>query len=118
VNYPERYVQTSLQNSAVVYRLGSKYVKLFNEAEKMKNELKDEDLVVAFDNSSQNKIVSALGLSTDKKGQLVDDKNRVLTNQDFEPIKSAEFGGVLRGSKVAIKRDNAELVKYFVQKKD
>ncbi len=73
--------------------------------------------IVVFDDSSMNRIYKALALRKNENDELIDEKDRVLTNQDFETIKSSNFGGILRGSKVSITKDKLELVKYFVRKK-
>jgi hypothetical protein len=72
--------------------------------------------LIVFDGSSVERVYKALALSENEKGELVDEDNKVLTNQDFETIKSSDFGGILVGSKIPIKKDKTELVRYFVNK--
>ena len=78
----------------------------------------EEDPILAFEDSSKERLLKALGLSVTSEGLIVDGKNKVLTNQEYEQITFGEFGGVLKGSKVPIKKQQRELVKYFVNKKD
>ncbi|MDI6641790.1 MAG: hypothetical protein QME68_05715 [Elusimicrobiota bacterium] len=73
--------------------------------------------LVVFDDSSKGRMLKALALRKNERSELVDEENKVLTNQDFETIKINEFGGILRGSKIPIKKDKSELVKYFISKK-
>jgi len=67
-------------------------------------------------NHQKKKILKALGLKTGKNSIIVDGENRAITNRDFETIKEKEFGGILKSSKLPIKKDTSELVKYFVRK--
>lgn len=78
----------------------------------------DEDPILVFEESSKERLLKALGLRVNSEGLIVDEKNKVLTNQEYEPITFVEFGGILKGSKVPIKKQQRELVKYFVNKKD
>lgn len=77
-----------------------------------------KDPILSFDDNSKDEIISSLGLKTDKNGYLSDEKGRILTDQDLEPLKKEEFGGILKGSKIAIKKDKAALIKYFIDKLD
>jgi len=77
----------------------------------------DEDKaipVLVFDDSLKDKVMRALGFSKGRDSELVDEKGRTVTSQDYDSISYEEFGGVLRGSKVPIKKEESELVKYFV----
>ena len=76
------------------------------------------DPIIVFDDSSKKKIFKALGLKEGPGSILQDEQNRTLTDQDFEPIKATEFGGVLKGSKIPIRKEREELVRYFVAKDD
>ncbi len=75
----------------------------------------NDDCMLIFDESSKKRILSSLGISTNDEFELIDEDNKVLTNQDFESIKLNEFGGILVGSKIPIKNDRTELVKYFLK---
>ena len=72
--------------------------------------------VLVFDDSSKKEIIMALGLIEDKESRLVDEKGLIQTNQDFQVVHSNELGGVLKGSKIIIKKDVADLVTYFRKK--
>ncbi|MBS3138569.1 hypothetical protein J4207_02585 [Candidatus Woesearchaeota archaeon] len=74
--------------------------------------------ILVFDEHSKEDIIKALGLKVNSTGELIDNEGKVLNNSDFETIKMDEFGGMLKGSKIPIKNNTLELVKYFVKKKD
>jgi len=76
----------------------------------------NEDILLTFDNSVREKVTASLGFNQNDKGELIGADKKVITNQDLEPIKLDEFGGVLKGSKIAIKKKDTELVKYFVSR--
>jgi hypothetical protein len=76
----------------------------------------DKPLILTFDDGAKGRVLSVLGLKSGKDKNLVDDNNKLLTDQEFNPINSVEFGGLLQGSKVAIRKDRSELAKYFVKK--
>ena len=72
----------------------------------------NETPLVVFDNSSKKKIIKSLGLK--KVGDvLIDGNGMIQTNKQFETVSEEEFGGVLKGSKVVIKKDSSELARYF-----
>ena len=73
--------------------------------------------ILIFDNSVKSKVISSLGFKENEESKLVDSNGKLATSQDFESITSDEFGGVLQGSKVPIKNNDSELVKYFVSGK-
>ncbi len=78
-----------------------------------------KDPIIVFDNSSRELILKTLELSKNEKSELTDSEGKILTNQEFEPIKAEEFGGILKSSKILIKNNKSmELIKYFVNKKD
>ena len=77
----------------------------------------ENNLVLVFDDTSRNRLLKSLGISQNKKSELIDENNKVITSQDFEPIKFDDFGGILQGSKQAIKKEKLELVKFFASKK-
>jgi len=67
---------------------------------------------ITFDNSSKEFIFESLGL--EKKGEiLVDSCDKIVNGQNYEKIKTNEFGGVLKGSKIFIRNNSSELVQYF-----
>lgn len=77
--------------------------------------VKEKDMpVIVFDDSVRDKLLNSLGMSQDKDSNLIDDSGKTITSQDFESINSEEFGGILVGSKVSIKKEESELVKYFI----
>ena len=80
--------------------------------------MKEAIPILIFDESSKERVIKSLGFNKNKESQLIDKENKVLINQDFEPIKLEEFGGILKGSKIPIKKDKTELVKYFINKND
>lgn len=71
--------------------------------------------LIVFDDESKTRILSALGLKADAEGNLVDENQKVLINLDFEKIGFEEFGGILIGSKIPIKKESSELIRYFLQ---
>ena len=77
----------------------------------------ENNLVLAFDDTSKNRLLKSLGIHQNDNSELVDENDKVITGQDFEPIKFDEFGGILQGSKQAIKKEKSELVRFFASKK-
>lgn len=73
--------------------------------------------IIVFDDSSLDIIYKALALRKNENDELIDEKGKILTNQNFEKIKSSNFGGILMGSKIPITKNKLELVEYFVRKK-
>ena len=84
----------------------------------MLNTLMDEkgELLITFDDSSKERIIKSFGFNVNETSQLIDKEGKVVINQDFEPINSNEFGGILKSSKLPIKKDESELVRYFINK--
>jgi len=76
----------------------------------------NKDEIFVFDESTKRSILNLLDIQSNEEGYLVDNEDKVLTDQDFEPLDETEFGGILKGSKIPIRKDRAELVKYFVKK--
>ncbi|MBU1198366.1 MAG: hypothetical protein KKF46_05475 [Nanoarchaeota archaeon] len=76
--------------------------------EKMSN----EEPILVFDDTSKSRLLKALGFKVEKS-DILDEKGKLLTNPDFEVIPNNNFGGFLKGSKIAIKKEESELVKYF-----
>ena len=76
-----------------------------------------EEIIVTFDDDSRKDVVEALDL-TESEDVLVDSGGLVITDQNFEEVKLKNFGGVLRGSKIFINNDSAELVKFFSSRLD
>lgn len=69
--------------------------------------------LIIFDDSVKNKVISLIG-KINSNLELSDEDGKIITSQDFESIKSTDFGGILMGSKIPIKKDQSELVKYFI----
>ena len=78
----------------------------------------EEKPVIVFDDSIKPKIIKSLGFKEDKESRLIQGDGKLATSQDYESINSSDFGGVLQGSKIPIRNNNSELVKYFISKKD
>ncbi len=76
-----------------------------------------ETPIITFDEQNKDRVLSSLGFKEDKRGRLVNEKGTLLTDLDFEPVLAKDFGGALRGSKVIVKKDKSDLVKYFISKK-
>lgn len=68
--------------------------------------------IIVFDDDSKGNIFESMGIA-EEDGYLVDEEGFIQTNDQFEIVKPSEFGGVLRGSKVVIKKDSSELTRYF-----
>lgn len=77
----------------------------------------ETDAIIIFDNSSKEKILELLGIKTNEENELVELDGRIMTNTEQEPISLKDFGGILKGSRIAIKKDRDELVRYFVNRK-
>lgn len=71
--------------------------------------------IIVFDESAKKKLLVSLGFSVNQNKEIVDKDNKILTNTDYEPINLDEFGGILRGSKIPIKKEKSELVRYFIR---
>ena len=78
--------------------------------------IEGKEPILLFDNSSKERILSSLGITKNVDSELVNDSGKVLTNADLEPVQFEEFGGILRSSKVLIKKDKADLIRYFVSR--
>ncbi len=79
---------------------------------------KDNEMpILIFDDSSKDKVLEALGFS-EEDSHLIDEEGLIQTNQQFEEVSSENFGGVLCGSKIVIKKDLSEIVRYFASKED
>ena len=78
--------------------------------------MNNEDPIIVFDNSSRELILKTLEFRRYEKSELVDTEGKILTNPEFESIKAEEFGGILKGSKIPIRKNKSELVRYFVSK--
>lgn len=79
--------------------------------------MKIQQPVLVFDDSVKDKIVKALGYTSVNKS-LVDEDGRTVSSQDFDEVSYDNFGGILIGSKIPIKNEESELVKYFLSAKD
>jgi hypothetical protein len=80
------------------------------EAEKKAEEIS----ILIFDDSMRSDIIKATGYRAEKQILLDSEGKIVVSQQDFEKITPQEFGGVLRGSKIVIKKDESELLNYFL----
>tara|TARA_Y100000031_G_C8219327_1_gene385019 strand:- start:1197 stop:1439 length:243 start_codon:yes stop_codon:yes gene_type:complete len=70
--------------------------------------------ILVFDDSVKERVIKSLGFSRNEDSKLVDENDKVVTTQEFESIKESEFGGVLKSSKIPIRKEESELVKYFI----
>ena len=71
--------------------------------------------VIIFDDSVKSKIIEALGYK--KEGaNLVDEEGKVVTSMDYEEITYKNFGGVLKGSQIPVKKEDSDIAKYFVNR--
>ncbi len=73
--------------------------------------------IVVFDDSSRDKILDALGFKPDNS-VLIDEDGLIQNDQQFEKISAEDFGGVLVGSKIVIRKDASELIRYFLNQID
>jgi len=73
--------------------------------------------ILVFDDSVKERITEALGYSKTENNELISKNGKFATSQEFEIIKFEEFGGMLQGSKIAIKKEDSELVKFFTTKR-
>ncbi len=88
---------------------------MLKECEKMKEE--NQMPMLVFDDSIKGRILEALGFKAEDS-HLVDEEGLIQTNQQFETVSAEEFGGVLKGSKIVIKKDVSDIVSYFANKED
>ena len=58
------------------------------------------DPIIVFDDSSRDIVLRTLNIKKNDKSDLIDESGKILTNQEFEPIKVEEFGGILKSSKI------------------
>lgn len=79
--------------------------------------MNERNPVIIFDDSVKSKVVNSLGFKKDADSKLLDKNGKIATSQDFESISFDEFGGILKGSKIAIKKKDSELVRYFISTK-
>ena len=79
--------------------------------------MNEKSPIIIFDDSVKSKLVSSLGFNKNAESNLVDNNGKIATSQDFESISFDEFGGVLKGSKIAIRKRDSELVRYFISDK-
>ncbi len=73
----------------------------------------EEPPIIFFDDSVKSKIVKALGYTQNDNSELVSKDGKLVTSQGFDKISFDEFGGVLRSSKIPIKKEDSELITYF-----
>ena len=76
--------------------------------------ISDKAPIIVFDDSVKDRVIKSLGLSKNDKSELIDSDNKVITTQEFEPIKESEFGGMLKGSRIPIKNKESEVARYFI----
>ena len=62
--------------------------------------MNSQEPIIVFDDSVKDKLMKSLGLKENKEGKLEDSDGKTITNQDFDPITTEEFGGILKGSKL------------------
>ncbi len=79
--------------------------------------MNEKSPIIIFDDSVKSKLVNSLGFKKNAESNLVDNNGKIATSQDFESISFDEFGGVLKGSKIAIRKRDSELVRYFISDK-
>ncbi len=60
-----------------------------------KMEDKENNTVLIFDDSSEDRILTSLGITINYEQNLVDIDGKILTNSDHETINLKEFGGFL-----------------------
>ncbi len=77
-----------------------------------------ETPIITFDKATKDRVISTLGLSINSEGKLMDEKGKIITDQDYESLSIEEFGGILRGSKIPIKNDKSSLIRYFIESID
>lgn len=77
-----------------------------------------DPIIITFDNNSRARVLQALSLRNGPNEELLDPDGQILTGQDFEPLSESSFGGVLQGSKIAIRKDRHSIIQYFVDKTD
>jgi len=73
----------------------------------------ENEPIIVFDNGSKNNVLNAIGFKINEKDELVDDNGKIATDREFEPITSDNFGGVLKSSKIAIKKESSEIIENF-----
>ena len=73
--------------------------------------------VLIFDDSSKDKVLKSLGFDSEDSC-LVDEDGLIQTDSQFEKISAEDFGGVLQGSKIVIRKDFSEIVRYFASRRD
>ena len=73
--------------------------------------------VIIFSDCTKDKMINSLGFSKNERFELVDSREKLATSQEFESINFGEFGGLLQGSKIPIKKNESELVRYFISGK-
>lgn len=79
--------------------------------------MNEKSPLIIFDDTIKNRVINSLGFKKNEASQLIDNGGKITTSQDFESITYDEFGGILNGSKIAIKKKDSELVKYFISGK-
>ena len=77
----------------------------------------EPEITITFDDDSRDFILDSIGINKNKKN-LIDIDKPILSKVDNKVIKEKEFGGVLKGSKVFIRKDTSELVHFFLKTLD
>ncbi len=70
--------------------------------------------LISFDDSIKKELFNALGLQ-EKEESLVDEEGLIQINSQFEGVTPNNFGGILQGSKLMIKKDPSEIISYFAE---
>lgn len=71
---------------------------------------------IIFSDNMKKRILESLGIKRIDKDILVGEDNHLVADQNFEPLTEREFGGILQGSKIAIKNEESAVVKYFADR--
>ncbi|MBT6690452.1 hypothetical protein HN903_02375 [archaeon] len=75
------------------------------------------EITITFDNDSRDFVLNSIGITKNKRS-LIDIDKPIVSLVDNKAIKEKEFGGVLKGSKVFIRKDTSELVQFFLRTLD
>ena len=75
------------------------------------------EITITFDNDSRDFVLNSIGITKNKRS-LIDIDKPIVSLVDNKAIKEKEFGGVLKWSKVFIRKDTSELVQFFLRTLD
>lgn len=76
-------------------------------------EMENKAPILLFDEASKTKILNLIGLE-EKDSILIDEEGLIQTDQQYEEVSAKDFGGMLIGSKIVIKKESSDLVRYFL----